>query len=201
MFHSLDRPAKVGVLALAGVLIGAAAWVGYRHLNGQDVGFAIGGDRFPVDVAGAVRKPRVISARPEMLVLDAIEAAGGETPDADLGRINLAAELQPNTQLYIPVHGESAGEERLGPYASGYQAPPPGGSAGPGPAAADGKVNINTAGLAQLDTLPGIGPVKAQRIIDYRNAVGRFDRVDDLINVKGIGPKTLEQMRAHVSIN
>jgi competence protein ComEA len=115
------------------------------------------------------------------IVKDALVAAGGAADDADLDRINLAAALAEGQHVYVPHQGED-----LPP----IEVPARGASSG-----ADGLVNINTADAAQLETLPGIGPSLAGRIIAYREANGPFASVDDITQVSGIGPATLEEIR------
>jgi competence protein ComEA len=135
-----------------------------------------------VHVSGAVRQPdQVYMLPPGSIVEDAIEAAGGPTGEADLARINLALELADQQHVHVPEKGE---EDR-----------PPAVSGGDADAGGSALVNINTATQAELETLPGIGPVTAGRIIAYRQANGPFERVEDLDNVPGIGPATVEGVR------
>jgi len=128
-----------------------------------------------VYVTGAVARPDVYPLPQGSIVKDAILAAGGPAPDADLERINLAASLSPGQQVHVPRLGEDA--------------PPslPARSETIG----DGRINVNTAGAALLETLPGIGPSLAQRIVEHREANGPFQSVQDLVAVPGIGPATL----------
>jgi competence protein ComEA len=132
-----------------------------------------------VYVSGAVQQPDVYTLPPGSIVKDAILAAGGATDDADLDRINLALAVTDGQHIYVP----RAGEENP-------PIEPPSAQAAPG-----GKININTADLAALESLPGIGPVMAQRIMDYRKTHGPFAEVEDIMDVSGIGPSTLEQIR------
>lgn len=205
MWHNLEPVEKLAVSTLAAAVVGGAAWLGYNSLK-ADTGPAYTfteedakAGRFPIHVAGAVEKPTVITADERMIVLDAIKLAGGATPDADLSLLNLAAPLVPNTQLYVPMKGEAP---PTGPYARDAvtNAPTPGGSMAYPTPNGGGLVNLNTATQEELEALPGIGPVTAQRIIEYRNRVGTFRSVDELENVKGIGPKKLEQLRPYVTV-
>lgn len=132
-----------------------------------------------VYVSGAVRQPDVYTLPPESIVKDAVMAAGGPADDADLDRINLAAPVADGQQIYVPRLGEEA--LRVQPL-----------SIQPG---ADGKVDINTADRAALESLPGIGPTLAQRIVDYRQANGPFARIEDVMEVSGIGTGTFEGLR------
>ena len=148
-----------------------------------------------VHVIGAVYSPGIIELPQGSRVHHALTLAGGHTYDADLSLINLAAEVHDAMQIRIPAYGEEPFviDEGL---ATGT---PQTGSGSP--ITADGRVNINLASLAELQTLPGIGATIAQNIIDYREAVGGFGSVDELINVNRIGSITLENIRDMVTIN
>jgi competence protein ComEA len=130
-----------------------------------------------------VRHPGVYEFREGDRVIDAIHAAGGPRRGAVLESLNLAAPLADGTQVLVP---------RPQPAVSA-------GSAGAG-TAAPAKININTATAAELDALPGVGEVIAQHIVDYRTTNGPFRSVDDLLDVSGIGPVTLEDMRSMVTV-
>ena len=143
-----------------------------------------------VHAAGAVARPGVYRVRAGGRVADLLDAAGGPAPDADLDQVNLAAKVADGERVYVPRRGESPPP----PAASGA-----GGTSGtPGPAA--GPVNLNTATLEQLDALPGVGPATAQAILDYRKAQGRFRRVDELLEVRGIGEAKLAALRPRVRV-
>ena len=143
-----------------------------------------------VHVLGAVRNPGVYELAATSRVVDAISAAGGVLDDAELAAVNLARTLVDGEQLYVPRIGET-------PPVSAPDAASGGGASG---SANGGLVNLNTATLAELDTLPRIGPALAQRIIDYRTANGPFAAIDDLADVPGIGDATLEGLRALVTV-
>jgi competence protein ComEA len=130
-----------------------------------------------VDVAGAVRRPGLYRLRDGSRVADAIEVAGGATPKAFLEALNLAAPLADGQQVLVP------------------RKVPGGAPAASGAAAAAGPVSLSAATLEQLDTLPGVGPVTAQKILDYRTAHGAFRSVEELDAVPGIGPATIEELR------
>lgn len=132
-----------------------------------------------VYVTGAVHTPDVYVLPQDSIVKDAVEAAGGATEDADLERINLAVTVTDGQQIHVPRQGEDDSPVE-----------PPSGQPAPG-----GKVNLNTADSAALETLPGIGPTLAQRIIDYRQSHGPFERIEDLLQVSGIGQATFEGMK------
>jgi competence protein ComEA len=136
-----------------------------------------------VDVAGWVRHPGVYEFAQGARVIDAIDAAGGARPGALLQSLNLAAPLVDGTQVLVPREGEQG------------IAPPAAGAAPSG-----GLVNVNTATATELEELPGIGEVLAQRIVDYRTANGPFTSVDQLIDVSGIGDAILESIRELVTV-
>jgi competence protein ComEA len=145
-----------------------------------------------VHVVGRVRHPGVRQLPMGSRVADAVAAAGGAAPQADLSALNLARVLVDGEQVRVPAVGEA-----LAPAPSG----PGGGGSGGGSAGGTGaKVSLNTADIAGLDSLPGVGPVLAGRIIDWRTAHGRFTSVDELGEVSGIGEKLLAQLTPLVSL-
>jgi len=135
-----------------------------------------------VDVVGAVRRPGLYRLTQGARIADAVTRAGGATEKADLALINLAAPLADGEQVIVPRRGAAA----LG-------APAGAGSAAGAPSG--GSVHLSTATLEQLDSLPGIGPVTAQKILDYRQKHGAFTSVDGLDAVPGIGPARLDQLK------
>jgi competence protein ComEA len=144
-----------------------------------------------VHVAGAVANPGVYELKAGDRVVDALEAAGGATDKADLAALNLAAWVGDGERIYVPRPGETP-PPVVGPAGGGQGG---GGSAGAGgsgqEATGGGRVNVNQAGAEALTALPGIGPVLAQRIVDFRSANGPFGELSDLAEVTGIGPKIL----------
>jgi competence protein ComEA len=138
-----------------------------------------------VDVAGWVRKPGVYEFTAGDRVIDAVNRAGGARQGADLTSLNLAALLADGTQIVVPKQGSTV------PVGSGSTGATGGSTA---------LINVNTATEPELETLPGVGPVTAAAIIDYRTKNGLFAAVDDLIDVSGIGPSTLEQIRPFVTV-
>jgi competence protein ComEA len=151
-----------------------------------------GDGRAVVHVAGAVREPGVYRLREGDRVADAVDRAGGATGRADLTLLNLAAEVEDGRQVVVPERG-AAGSAGASAGAAG-----PGGAAGAGGAAPP--VNLNTATLEQLDTLEGVGPGIAQRILDYRDEQGGFGNVDELGQVPGIGEKRMAALREKVTV-
>lgn len=156
-----------------------------------------------VYVSGEVVKPGVYVLLATARVIDALQAAGGPTNLADLVVVNLAAPLVDAAQVFIPRMGSTPRVTLPRPHA-GINLPIAGGSGGAGAGgsatSAAGIVDINSATLADLDALPGVGPSTAQAIIDYRVTNGPYASVDDLLNVRGIGPSKLAAMRARVRV-
>jgi len=156
-----------------------------------------------VHVVGAVRDPGVYRLAPDARVHDAIRRAGGAGSRADLTQVNLAAKVSDGQQIVVPRRGAAAtpGAPQTAPSAA---APAPS-AAAPAAAAAPGvasgpPIDLNTATLEQLDTLDGIGPATAQKILAYRTEHGGFRSVDELAQVPGIGPKKLAALRARVRV-
>jgi competence protein ComEA len=137
--------------------------------------------RLVVHVVGAVRRPGLYRLKHGARIADAVRRAGGATRRADLSLVNLAAQISDGTQVVVPrrVVAEAAPPE--GP--------------GEAPAPTTGPVRLNTATLEQLDALPGVGPVTAQKILDYRQEHGAFSSIEDLDAIPGIGSARLEQLR------
>jgi len=136
-----------------------------------------------VHVSGAVVRPGLVEVPDGARVADAILAAGGATPEADLAALNLAEPLADAVHLRVPAMGD-----------------PPGATGGGVGAPADGKVRVNVATRTELETLPGIGPVLAQRIVDHREAAGPFATVEDLLDIPGIGERVLANLRDSVVV-
>ena len=154
-----------------------------------------------VYVSGEVMKPGVYVLLATARVIDALQAAGGTTNQADLVVVNLAAPLVDAAQVFFPRKGSTPHATLPRPHA-GVNLPIAGSSngAGAGATSATGIVDINSATLSDLDALPGVGPSTAQAIIDYRVANGPYSSVEDLLNVRGIGPSKLAAMRARVRV-
>src|SRR3954451_8583434 len=132
-----------------------------------------------VDVVGAVRRPGLYRLRRGARVADAVARAGGATHGAQIELVNLAALVADGEQIVVPRRG-AATPGAASPSASG---------------APSGPVHLNSATLEQLDALPGVGPVTAQKILDYRTKHGGFESVDGLDAISGIGPARLDQLR------
>ena len=134
-----------------------------------------------VDVKGAVVNPRTYQLTSEDRVQDALDMAGGVTEDADTLQLNLARKLYDEMMIYVPKQGELMSEKLL--------------------EINEGKISINQASADQLMTLKGIGPAKAEDIIQYREANGSFKTIEELLEVSGIGPKTFEDIKDNVTIH
>ncbi|QUC01476.1 helix-hairpin-helix domain-containing protein [Cellulosimicrobium cellulans] len=144
-----------------------------------------------VHVVGQVAAPGLVTVATDARVADALDAAGGATPDADLAALNLARAVTDGEQIHVPRPGEAVAAP---PPASPWAASTGGGGAG------GAVVDLNAADAAALDTLPGIGPVLAERIVAWRDENGPFTAVDELGEVSGIGPAVLEDVRDLVRV-
>ena len=148
-----------------------------------------------IHVAGSVERPGVYSLPGGSRIQAAVVAAGGPTRRADLDAINMAAPAVDGAQIYVPARGEAV--PPVADPASSGDAPVVGSPSVPD---ASAPVDVNMAGLDELDTLPGVGPATATAIIQYRDENGPFASVDDLESVPGIGPVTLEAIRELVTV-
>jgi competence protein ComEA len=205
---SLPVPAIVGgaVLVVAGVLLALLVWSPWKAssppaplvlppIPTTAVPVPSTSPELVLHAAGAVSHPGVYRLAAGSRVGDLIEAAGGLLPDADVDRLNLAAGLSDGARVYVPTVGEPA--PTVVTPEGGAETP---GRPGDGPVSGDGLIDINRASATQLEELPGVGPATAAAIIDHRDRVGPFRSVDDLLEVRGIGPAKLEELRSHVRI-
>ncbi|WP_428909191.1 helix-hairpin-helix domain-containing protein [Niallia sp. Krafla_26] len=142
-------------------------------------------ERIVVDVKGAIRNPGVYEFQTGDRVTDVIENAGGLLENADRDRINQAMRLEDEMVLYFPVIGEESVDQSEATMAQEKD---------------DGKVNLNKASQTELLTLTGIGPSKADAIIQYREENGSFEKIEDLMEISGIGEKTFEKLKDQISI-
>jgi competence protein ComEA len=195
---SLSRGELIGlVVVLAITLGGAGLWYARSLPKPVEIGApaSVGtgapvpasasptGSPLIVDVAGEVRKPGVYEFAEGQRVIDAVNRAGGPTAKADLSSLNLAAPLTDGTQVLVPSSAGVAGVPGM-----------------PGATTGTGLININTASASELETLSGIGEVLAAEIVSYRTENGPFASVDELDEVSGIGPATLEDIRDQVTV-
>jgi competence protein ComEA len=209
--RGLDRRELTGLLVLAGFIVAAIAFWYVRSLParvdisagpgparpramapraGPSPGPEASGPVLVVHVAGLVRHPGVYRFGEGDRVVDAIQRAGGPRRGADLTTINLAALLTDAEQIVVARQGSPVGSTGT----SGSTVP---GASDPG---SEGLVNLNTATLDQLETLPGVGEVLGQRIVDYREEHGPFRRVEDLQNVSGIGEKRFADLQSKITV-
>ncbi|MGB8954250.1 MAG: ComEA family DNA-binding protein [Tumebacillaceae bacterium] len=140
-------------------------------------------ERIKVHVKGEVNQPGVYELPADSRMIDAIQAAGGAKAGVDLDQLNLASVLTDGGEVVVATEGV---QEK--------------GAGNAGVATADGKVNLNTATVEELDKLPGIGSTRANAIVQYRKEQGRFLQVDDLKNVPGFGVKLVDQVRDKVKV-
>lgn len=181
--HEASRWRIAGVAALAAaVVIGGSIGFGRRPEPMppgalQPVvtpGTAGESEPIVVHVAGEVARPGLVALSGDARVADAVAAAGGATADASLTAINLAAPVSDGMQVIVPAEVPGAGLEAVPD---------------------DGRVHVNRATVVDLDALPGVGPVLAERIVAHRDERGPFDSVEDLLDVPGIGESKLDAMR------
>ena len=146
-----------------------------------------------VHVIGAVPRPGLYEFAEGARIQDAIDAAGGLLASASVDTINLAALLEDGQQLDIPY---KAGEEPTTSNSNDDTSLElPGATEESSAGSSQDLININTASVEELDSLPGIGPTIAQRIIDYRDENGPFQTIEDILNVSGVGPSTFDQIK------
>ncbi|MFA5967522.1 MAG: helix-hairpin-helix domain-containing protein [Patescibacteria group bacterium] len=184
----LDKIAlPLGIILTISLLLGAYFIIKYSNSSTKTTNAS---EQVTIDIAGAVQTPGVYNFTTGQIIEDAIKQAGGLTDQADLElmarTVNRAAELQNHGKIYIPVKGEV-----------NYSVA---GSTSSSTTAVAGPVNINTANSAELDTLPGIGPVTAGYIIDYRTKKGPFKKKEDLMKVSGISATKYAKLKDLITI-
>ncbi len=170
------------ILGILGGLLGAGIlYLITRPPQGKPVSLSLPPTPAPlvIQINGAVNQPGAYELPPGSRVRDAIQAAGGLLPEADDQSLNLAAKLTDGMRLNVLRQGE---------------APPTQSAAG------GQRININTATQAELETLPGIGPARAQDILAYREANGPFTSIEEIMDVPGIGPSTFEDIKDQISV-
>jgi len=175
---------------LFGLFIAVLVWVVARNPSGQAVTLRPVPTEKPlvVQISGAVPRPGVYALAQGSRVQDAISAAGGFLADAEKTGINLARALEDGEQLDVP-YVEGASPVILDVPTAATEAP-----------SSAELININFASQAELETLPGIGPTTAKKIIDYRQQNGPFVSIEDIINVSGIGPGTYEKIKDLITV-
>jgi competence protein ComEA len=195
------------VLAVAVIAIGARYVIGARDSGAASAGTLILSSASPspasaapapspsppdvvVYVCGEVRAPGVVRLPSTARVADALKQAGGATSAAEMSAVNLAARLADGQQIIVPRRGEPAAAAAVASAAS----------SGAGATVPAAPVNINTASLEELDTLDGVGPSTAQKIIDYRTANGGFKSIDEIKEVSGIGDARFAAMKDSITV-
>lgn len=195
-------------LVACAIALCAIAWLGARYLSRGDAAAPVpvaasahgaegsdalevepsGGGLATVHVAGEVRRPGVYRLRASSRVEQAVDSAGGATRRADLDGLNLAQKVQDGRQILVPRRGVAAAAASV-----------PGAASGAGGAPVT-PVDLNRATLQELDTLDGVGPATAQKILDYREQHGGFGSVEELGQVTGIGEKRMAALRERVRV-
>lgn len=197
MLQKWQQVGIVGLLTLGG--LGA----GYSGLEAAKSRSTPDKPSFSVYVSGAIRRKGMVKVPAGSRVSDAIDAAGGALPGADLESINPTEFVEDGTQIVL---GNPGAFDDVTPQASTIRAPESkrssfyGGSTNTKSLPAAGSISINSADQRQLEELPGVGPKTAQAILNLRMQRGGFRSIDELLDVKGIGPKTLEKMRPFLSL-
>lgn len=185
----------LGVLfgAVVGLLVGGLLYLTTRAPSGQKVELMPSSTPEPISVyiTGAVERPGVYQVPRDSRLVEVIAAAGGLLEGADITTLNLAEKVKDEQQINIPGNAEIPTPQLVIGGGGLLVTPTP---------PVDGLVNINTADVALLETIPGIGPTVASRIVAYREENGPFERVEDLSKVAGIGPETLEKIRPYVTV-
>ena len=175
------RIAGLGLLTF--LVVGGAWWFG-RAPQTEPFPVPAGvtkvdSESITVHVAGAVQAPGLVQLPAESRVADAVAAAGGATAEAKLGALNLAGVLIDEQQVIVPSVGTEQGATMV---------------------ESDGRVRLNGASASEIETLPGVGPVLAERIVAHRDAFGPFGEIEDLLDVSGIGEAKLAALREHVVV-
>ena len=194
-----DMLKKAGIIVLVlvlGLVVSAVKNSGQEEVQAQEQAVAAEEETAAViyvDVGGEVNQPSVVELSDGSRVTDAIAAAGGLTEKADLTDINRAAFVSDGEKIFIPSQEADLEDGVLSA---------DGGSNGSGSSgrSSDGKININTADSTQLQELNGVGPATAEKIIAYRKQNGRFQSIEDIKNVSGIGDKTYEKLKDHIRV-
>jgi competence protein ComEA len=191
----LERRYQIVIAGILGILLFAGGIFYARHYLSAppplavNPGPAASGGIIKVHVAGAVENPGLYEFPAGARVMDAVEKAVPD-PEADINLLNLAAVLSDGQKVQVPRKGVIG--------ASADSTSGPNSLVGAG---TNRQVNLNTASLAELDTLPGVGPALAQRIIDYRQQKGGFRRIEDVKNVSGIGDKLFAQIKDSITVD
>ncbi len=191
----LDAFQKTGLAGLTAVGVLFAGFSGIQMSRNAN---SVTGPEATVNVhvSGAVKKPGVVRIPAGRVVKDAIDAAGGAHRGADLETINLAEQVEDGMKIEVGNPNTMDTDTPIHSLVSKTETPTSKGTSKANLPA--GAISLSNASAAELDTLPGVGPATADKIVAYRNANGPFQTVDDLVKVKGIGPKKMEAIRPFV---
>jgi competence protein ComEA len=174
----------LGIAVISAILVaGLLVWVDRMQPVTISIG-TVAEERIQVSIGGAVATPGVVEVPVGARLQQVVDLAGGFATDADVSLLNLAGRVGDGEHIEIPSIGGGGSDQGLVPAASGVEL-----------------IDINTAGIAELDELPGIGDVLAGRIIDYRETNGPFTSVDQLADIEGISPRLVDQIRPFVTIS
>lgn len=216
MLEALSKKQKIIFFIILSIMIGVIIYYIYSNLYKSDFSFAyydnsINNDELienannssnllensysstiTIYICGAVKNSRVVTLNENSRICDAIDAVGGLNDDADLTTINLAYVLEDGEKIYIPTKGEEIIEE-----ASSISDLS---SSSASNSIKNNKININKATQTELESIPGIGPSTALKILNYRNQNGKFSSIEDIKNVSGIGDKKFEKIKDYITI-
>lgn len=208
MLESLTQKQKIIFFIILAIMLSVIIYYIYSTLYTNDFSFSYEDDNLIINnlieennnisnletsdtstivvyICGAVKESQVITLEENSRICDAIDAVGGLTNEADLTNINLAYILEDGEKIYIPKKGEEIQNISTSSYNN---------------SSSPSKININKATQTELETIPGIGPSTALKIINYREENGKFSKIEDIKNVSGIGDAKYEQMKNYISI-
>lgn len=160
-------------------------------------------DKITVYISGAIQKPGIVTIESNKRLFDAIKMLGGTSEDADLNRVNMAIKLEDEKHYIVPRIGEviSVEDEEINQVSNSGQTNTSNSNVNKPDHNKSSKVNINTADVKELDTLPGIGEATANKIIQHREDNGKFKSIGDIKNVNGIGEKKFDNIKDLISVN
>lgn len=192
MIPTIDK--KVAVAGLLGTL--GIAYFGGKSISTSSL-LPGNGAAVAVHVSGQVKKPGLVTVPATARVNDAIQAAGGASAEADPDQLNLAASVRDGEKIYVPAQGETVPASPQNPARKtdsmqSFSTKPQSNVVG--------KISLNTASSVELEQLPGVGPATAAKILEYRSSRGSFKSIEEIQEVKGIGPKKFEKMRPFLAL-
>lgn len=192
----------VALGVIFGLLSAGIIWLASQPPRGNPIALLPPPTPIPIQVyvKGEVQSPGVYALSPESRVQDAITAAGDFTSQADVTALNLAAPLQDGSQVQVPAHAPVETSSPTAVSSSKPQEPPSQPTEQPSAPSAIILININTASQEELETLTGIGPVTAEKIIAFREENGAFTSIEEIQKVSGIGPATFEKIKDFITV-